>query len=514
LDAKDAKDVVDAKPADGIDASFLSGHERLRSVLEASLDAIIQINEEGRIVAFNQSAEAMFGYAASEVLGENVSLLMPSPDRERHDEYIARYLRTGERRIIGVNREVTGLRKDGTRIPIYISIAESEGPPRLFTGVLRNLSEIREAREEVEKGVRFLGTVLDSLSGAVAVLDAEGRVLALNRTWRGNADRDRALAPRGVDVGADYLDACRRRVRGEDASLQDAVERVAAVLHGAQGRFTFEYPCQAENRWFLLDATRLQGPDGGGVIFQFDVTDRKRLERDLIETERRLLQSERLSAIGEAMTGLAHEARNALARSEAALRMLERRTEDRPEAAEYILRARRAQMDVQRLFEEVRQYAAPVKLHLQPLDVGALVQGAWEELSVVREGRDARLEETGTDVDRTCFVDEFSVQRVFRNLLENSLQSCTDPVVLSVRYEDAQVDGRAALRVVVGDNGPGIPEADVEKIFQAFFTTRTRGTGLGLAIVKRIVESHGGRIRLDRAAAGAQFVIEIPRGAP
>lgn len=507
----DAKDV---RPGDGIDASLLSGQERLRSVLEASLDAIIQINDEGRIVAFNQSAEAMFGYRAEEILGENVSLLMPSPDRERHDEYIARYLRTGERRIIGLNREVTGLRKDGTPIPIYISIAEIEGPPRLFTGVLRNLSEIRRAREEVEKGARFLGTVLDSLSGAVAVLDAQGRILALNRTWRSTASRDRALAPNGADVGVDYLDACRRRVPDENAPLRDAVERIAAVLDGRARRFTFEYPCEAERRWFLLDATRLQGPDGGGVIFQFDVTDRKRLERDLVETERRLLQSERLSAIGEAMTGLAHEARNALARSEAALRMLERRIEDRPEAAEYIHRARRAQLDIQRLFEEVRQYAAPVKLDLQPLDVRALVQGAWEELSVVREGRDARLEEAGTAVERTCLVDEFSVQRVFRNLLENSLQSCPDPVVLSVHYEEGEIEGRSALRIVVADNGPGISEADAEKIFQAFFTTRTRGTGLGLAIVKRIVESHGGRVRLDRTGSGAHFVIEIPRGAP
>lgn len=359
-----------------------SNKDRLRAVLNASLDAIITINEHGIVLAFNPAAESMFGYTAQEVVGQNVNLLMPSPDRELHDEYIARYIRTGEARIIGVHREVVARGKDGSLFPIYLSIAEVPGPPRFFTGIVRNLSEIRKAREEAE------------------------------------------------------------------------------------------------------------------------------------QAERKLVQSERLSAIGQAMAGLAHEARNALARSEAALRMLSRRTEDRPELAEYIQRARRAQTDIQRLFEEVRQYAAPLNLHLQRWDVLALVRQAWAELALTREGRDARIEEVVATSDVTCSVDEFSLQRVFRNILENALQACPDPVVLTIEAADADMDGASGLRITIGDNGPGIPSAEVDKLFEAFFTTRTRGTGLGLAIVKRIIESHQGGIRVETSNQGAKFVIEIPRGEP
>lgn len=345
--------------------------KQLQTILESSLDGIVTIDEQGRILAFNHSAERMFGYTEKEILGRNVSVLMPPPYRDEHDGYLERYLRTGERRVIGVNREVKALRKDGTVFPAYLSIGEIPGERRLFTGIVRDLSEIRKANDELRR-------------------------------------------------------------------------------------------------------------------------------------------SERLSAIGQAMTGLVHEARNALARSEAALRMIARRTEDRPELAEYIARATRAQGDIHQLFEEVREYAAPLKLSLEPYSIPLLVRNAWDQLGPAREGRDARLTEIGLTAEATCEVDDFAMQRVFRNILENSLQSCQDPVEIEVEYKEIDLAGAPGVRIAVRDNGPGIADADAAHVFEAFFTTRTRGTGLGLAIVKRIVESHGGRVRVGRCGhGGAELNIEL-----
>ena len=97
---------------------------RLRSVLQTVPDAMIIIDEKGCIESISATAERLFGYPLSEVAGRNVSLLMPSPDRERHDGYMQRYLATGERRIIGIGRVVVGQRKDGTTFPMHLTVGE------------------------------------------------------------------------------------------------------------------------------------------------------------------------------------------------------------------------------------------------------------------------------------------------------------------------------------------------------------------------------------------------------
>ncbi len=119
---------------------------RLSAILETAVDAFITIDDRGIVETFNPAAEKLFGYAAGEVMGRNVSLLMPSPYREEHDSYLARYASTGERRIIGIGREATGLHKDGTTFPIDLSVGESWiGGRQLFTGVVRDISERKRA---------------------------------------------------------------------------------------------------------------------------------------------------------------------------------------------------------------------------------------------------------------------------------------------------------------------------------------------------------------------------------
>jgi two-component system sensor kinase FixL len=116
--------------------------ERYRSIFESAVDGIIVIDKHGRIEAFNKAAERLFGYAEVEVLGRNVSLLMPPPYREEHDGYLARYLATREKRIIGIGREVTAVKKDGRTFPVRLSVGEMlvEGEPK-FTGILHDLTE-------------------------------------------------------------------------------------------------------------------------------------------------------------------------------------------------------------------------------------------------------------------------------------------------------------------------------------------------------------------------------------
>ncbi|MFW6194902.1 MAG: PAS domain S-box protein [Chloroflexota bacterium] len=122
------------------------------AVLDTVVDAIITLDEEGTILSFNPAATQIFGYSQDEAIGRNVRMLMPEPDHSRHDEYLSRYLRTGERHIIGIGREVTGLRKDGVRIPMQLGVSETTLPSgRIFTGILRDISERKRQEDEIRQ---------------------------------------------------------------------------------------------------------------------------------------------------------------------------------------------------------------------------------------------------------------------------------------------------------------------------------------------------------------------------
>ena len=122
----------------------------LGSILTTVPDALIVIDMRGRIVSFSPAAQRMFQYAEGDVLGENISMLMPSPDRERHDGYIDHYLTTGERRIIGIGRLTSARRRDGSTFPIELSVGEVETEGRrLFTGFIRDLTERQQAERRV-----------------------------------------------------------------------------------------------------------------------------------------------------------------------------------------------------------------------------------------------------------------------------------------------------------------------------------------------------------------------------
>ena len=120
------------------------------------MDGIVVIDAHGRIEAFNPAAERLFGYGEREVIGQNVNILMPSPYHEEHDTYLARYLATGVQKIIGIGREVAGLRKDGTTFPVHLSVGEmTVTGERKFTGILHDLS----ARVRIEEQLREQSTL-------------------------------------------------------------------------------------------------------------------------------------------------------------------------------------------------------------------------------------------------------------------------------------------------------------------------------------------------------------------
>jgi two-component system, LuxR family, sensor kinase FixL len=135
----------------------------LRSILATVPDAMVVIDERGQILSFSAAAEKMFGFAEDEVIGENVSMLMPSPDRERHDGYLSHYRATGERKIIGIGRVTTARHRDGFTFPIELSVGEAwVGDQRIFTGFIRDLTERQQTElrlQDLQSGLAHVGRV-------------------------------------------------------------------------------------------------------------------------------------------------------------------------------------------------------------------------------------------------------------------------------------------------------------------------------------------------------------------
>jgi two-component system CheB/CheR fusion protein len=165
-------------------AAVKDREERLRAILETAVEGIITIDERGIIESVNTAAERIFGYSAREIIGKNVSVLMPSPHRAAHDGYVENYLRTGHAKVIGIGREVAGLRKDGTMFPMELSVSEVKlAARRMFTGFIRDITERKQLEKEIleisDREQRRIGQDLhDGLCQHLAGIELMSQVLA------------------------------------------------------------------------------------------------------------------------------------------------------------------------------------------------------------------------------------------------------------------------------------------------------------------------------------------------
>lgn len=144
--------VLDIDDQKLVEEALIAREDHLRSILDTIPDAMVVIDDHGIIQRFSTAAERLFGYSKPEAIGQNVSILMPEPDRSRHDGYLARYLSTGEKHIIGIGRIVTGQRRCGSTFPMHLSVGEMQpGGERHFTGFVRDLTEHQQTQEKLQE---------------------------------------------------------------------------------------------------------------------------------------------------------------------------------------------------------------------------------------------------------------------------------------------------------------------------------------------------------------------------
>jgi signal transduction histidine kinase len=245
------------------------------------------------------------------------------------------------------------------------------------------------------------------------------------------------------------------------------------------------------------------------------MTERQQTEAELRDAQMRLIQSERLAAIGQMVTGLAHESRNALQRSRACLDMLDLDLDSQPDQKDLVRRIRSALVELQTLYEEVRSYAAPIQLGKTLHTLAELCQQTWSNL-------EEQSKALGVQLDLDCgdcpavYCDPDKISQVLRNIFENAL--FVSPRGSKVRVVCRQIRSGAStfVQVAIADCGPGLNEEQTQRIFDPFYTTKTKGTGLGMAISRRIIEAHDGRLYVGGDsvrppnASGAVIIVELP----
>jgi PAS domain S-box-containing protein len=250
-------EVAERQRLAALESALRESRERLRAIVDTAVDAIITIDDRGVIESVNPAAEKLFGYAAAEMVGQDVALIMPSPYREEHAGYLARYLSTGVKKIIGIGREVRGRRRDGSTLPLDLAVSEIDHL-RLFVGVLRDLSRRKELEREVLEvaaleqrrigqelhdgvGQELTGLSLmaDALAQRLKADDADWRLAAkvaagLERVHQQVRSLSHGLVPENVDP------------EGLRAALEDLAARTGEQS-GTACRFEWGGPVEVAN---------------------------------------------------------------------------------------------------------------------------------------------------------------------------------------------------------------------------------------------------------------------------
>jgi two-component system, LuxR family, sensor kinase FixL len=487
----------------------------LEALLDAAVDAILVIDHRGRIDTFNRAAQQLFGYSAAEMIGGNVSRLMPEPDRSAHDGYLARYLETGAARIIGRGRDVTAQRKDGSVFPAFLAIGEIRGAsPRRFVGFVHDNSE----RQAVVDSLRRSELALRASQEMAGLGSFELPLAAADPYWSAESYRITGFyageEPRDMDV---FIARC---VHADDR------ERVGREWQRAQAkRETLDLEHRLVRPDGTLRAVRLiaqidrespAGPVLRGSLH--DVSERRAAEDEIRQSQDKLTHFARLSTMGEMATGLAHEINQPLTAiatyAQAATRLIAAGDTDPAELTEVLGQITAQALRAGEVIRRLRNFVKNRVARTETVDLNRLIEDLRVLADTDARASDVRLVvELGTALPPVA-ADAVQIQQVLLNLVRNAIDVTleTPGARREITVQTRSAGGEVEVRVV--DHGRGIAPEVAPQLFNPFFTTKPAGTGLGLAISRSIIRAHRGRLEYTATpGGGATFCFTLPASA-
>ena len=479
-----------------------------RAILDAAVDAIVTIDERGVIQSANPAVERLFGHPPAEVIGRNVSILMPSPHRGQHDGYLRRYLETGEARVLGVGRELEAERRDGSRFPIELTLSEARLPDgtRRFTGIIRDVTARKAAEAAAAEAQARTQAILDTAVDAIITIDDRGIIETANpAVERLFGHPVAALLGQNISI----LMPAPHRERHDGyirRYLQTGEARVIGIGREleAERRDGTLFPIE-------LSLSEVATTDGRrrftGIIR--DITARKAAEQALLRAD---------ALKDEFLANTSHELRTPLNGIVGISQSLldgaagEVSADQRRNLGMIVASGRRLANLVNDLLDFSKLRHEEIPLHREPTDLHALADLVITVSRALVGGRPLRLFNRIAPDAPLAECDPDRAQQILFNLVGNAIKFTPEGVVeISARPEADH------LAVTVADTGIGIPAEKHEFIFGAFAQgdgalNRSRGgAGLGLAITRQLVQLHGGAISLESAEGeGSRFTFTLP----
>jgi two-component system sensor kinase FixL len=468
-------------------------HSILAAILEKSDDAVIRTDLDGAIVGWSPGATRLYGYTSEEMVGSPLGMLIPE---DRWDEF-ARMLEEIRAGVPVNSRETIRRAKDGRLLHVVLSILPvTDARTRVVSAlaIARDVTVLKEAEADYRAIDARWRAIIDSAVDAIIVIDATGMIESFNAAAEGLFgypaeevvgrsvnllmpppycnEHDEYLA-RYLSGGPPKIIGIGREVKARRRNGEEFPARLAVGEASVDGQIRFT-----------------------GIVH--DLTER-------VEMETRLREQTALAKLGEMSAVVAHEVRNALAGVRGAVQVIGTRlpagSRDAAAADEVVTR-----LDaLTTMVRDMLLFAHLPEPKLEPMDVGQLVASTTTFARNDPLFRNISLDVSG--VAPAILADANLLRTVLVNLLTNSAQAMEGVGRITV-----SVDGTGdTCQITVIDHGPGIPSDVRERLFTPFFTTKARGSGLGLATAKRIVEAHGGVLRIEFPdERGTRVVLQLP----
>ena len=469
----------------------------LAAILEECHDAVIRADLDGVIVGWSPGAVRLYGYSPEETIGYPLGILIPD---DRGDEFVL-MLEEIQAGTSVHDRETVRRTKDGRLVQVLLSMRPVfDERKRVVTALsmTRDVTALKQVEGDSRASDARWRAIFDSAVDGIIVIDAIGMIHAFNPAaerlfgYRAEEAIGRSvnvlMPPPYCDEHDQYL---ARYLAGGPPKIVGIGREVTA-----RRRNGVNFPARLAVGEASVDGqTRFTG-------MVHDLTER-------VQMEKRLGEQAALAEVGKMSAVVAHEVRNALAGVRGAIQVIGSRL---PEGSRDAAIAREVvtRLDVlTTMVKDMLLFAHLPEPKLEPIDVGQLVTLT---ASVVRNDpacRDVRIDVRGEAP--AILGDATLLRTVLSNLLMNSAQAMDGVGTVRVSLEA----GQDSCQILVSDEGPGMPQEVRDRLFAPFFTTKTRGSGLGLATAKRIVEAHGGDIRVEfPAEGGSRVVVQLPAQRP
>jgi PAS domain S-box-containing protein len=490
---------------------------RTKAIVDTIVDGVITISDRGLIETVNPAAENIFGYNKAQLIGKNVSMLMPSNYSQGHDGYLQNYLSTGDKKIIGIGREVTGMRLDGTTFPLELAISEMEvNGQRMFTGIVRDISERKNTEEKLRELLARTKAILDTIVDGVITISDRGLIETVNPAAEKIFGYQlQELAGKNVSM---LMPNPYRAEHDQylDNYLNTGEKKIIGIGREVTG-------LRKNGSTFPLELAISEMEVNGQRMFTGivrDISERKETEEKLRSAMRRVHEQQ---IKDEFIATVSHELRTPLTSIKASLDLIiGGAIEANSDQADTLIQIAQKNsdrllllindiLDISKIESEKMQFNR-IKLRVKPfLDTAIFDNQAYAKKHHVKFILTECLDPIYIDADPDRMM------QVMSNLMSNAAKFSNENSVVEI---SATVI-KDKIRIAVTDKGLGIPLEFKSRVFEKFTQADTSdkraisGTGLGLHISKAIVEQHQGELSfISELDEGSTFYIDLQKANP